>query len=152
MFNKFICMCLLSLATFSCFSKTLMVKVKFNQEQHTISDAWLLKEDFPSSFMLKNKADNIQYLLLNKQNKTLKSGFVNRPLARYGAFILASPSEKKQLKSFADVESSGHYYIRIPHYESDMKSIQLKYHKASKGQRKLIEPTLSKTFELVDLN
>jgi len=126
MFKLFIAIILFFIATFGN-AATLMVKVNFSGNEHQIADAWLVKQDLPSNFHLKGRSNDIKFDLLDENNNLISSSYANQPAPIYGAYILATEQEKQQLNERKTPRVKGSYYLRIPHYQSNMNSIKLSY-------------------------
>jgi hypothetical protein len=126
MFKLFIAIILFFIATFAN-AATLMVKVSFTGNEHQITDAWLVEQNLPSNFQLKGQNNDIKFDLLDENNKLLTSSYANQPAPVFGAYILATEQEKQQLDKLNFFPVKGSYYLRIPQYNINMKSIRLSY-------------------------
>ena len=117
-----------------CYSATLMVQVDFTDDDHQVVNAWLVAQDLPANFHIKGQNNDIKFDLLDDKNNLISSSYANRPAPVYGAYILATAQEKKQLQLNAIPKDKGSYYLRIPQYQNNMQAIQLSY-QSSKKQR-----------------
>ncbi len=126
MFKFLIAIILFFIATFGN-AATLMVQVNFSGNEHQITDAWLVEQELPSNFHLKGRNNDIKFDLLDKNNNLISSSYANQPAPVYGAYILATEQEKLQLNERKRPPLKGSYYLRIPHYQSNMNSIRLSY-------------------------
>ncbi len=126
MFKLFTAIILFFIATFGN-AATLMVKVNFTGNEHQITDAWLVQQNLPGNFHLKGRSNDIKFDLLDEDNNLISSSYANQPAPIYGAYILASEQEKQQLNERKTPRVKGSYYLRIPHYQSNMNSIKLSY-------------------------
>jgi len=124
MFKNLIAITFYCIATYT-YSATLMVQVDFNGNQHQVVNAWLVEQDLPANFRLKGRSNDIQFDLLDEKNQLISSSFTNQPAPIYGAYILATEQEKQQLNEHKLPNKKGSYYLRIPHYQKRMNSIQL---------------------------
>ncbi len=117
---------------------TLMVKIDFIEQEHEIVKTWLIDQDFPSSFHLKGRNDDIQFNVLDKKSRAISTYFANRIAPVSCAHILATDEEKQRLGHQHLTHNKGSYYLRIPNYQPNMQAIRLSY-------RPKIEPTRTLT-------
>jgi len=120
-----------------------MVQVDFNGDGHKIANAWLVDQDLPANFHIKGRSDDIKFDLLDDKNKVISSSYANSPAPIYGAYILATEQEKKQLNHNAIPNKKGSYYLRVPQYQKHMKSIQLSY--IPKVEKHLVDQITAET-------
>jgi len=157
MIKLFLIISLMCTSAYS-YSATLMVHVDFKNHQHQVINAWLVDKELPTNFFIKGRNDDIKMDILDYQNNLLTSYYANNPSSIYGAYILATEEEKKQLNKLTLQNNKGSYYIRVPNYNSSMKSVQLSYlqseHHDVKGHEQTksnLKRVVSKPFTLQNM-
>lgn len=116
-------------------AKTLMVKIKVENGQHNVVDAWLLEKNYPASFAPVSQRATVNYRVLDANAKTLKQGQAYSPTAISGAYLLATEEEKAELAKQNSIPQNSSYYIRVANYQPEMHELRLQSHSLVRSKR-----------------